>query len=363
MGYRLIYIDDDVKEASTLKDGLITNGLLDIRAIKAANFEVQLKELLEQKESFDGIILDLKLDENQEGERKAFYTAPSLAQQLRSKSVSDAKEFQVEFPIFLLTSKSNLIHYYVSDTASHDLFDESFIKDGNIGTTGKEYEKQIYSIISAYKTIQEVESYEEILKVDIDEDLKFKVFEKLRENPSVSEIARFVYKQIIKKSGILIDEKILAARLGLDIELSENWNVLRDEVLSVIKYQGVYSDYYERWWMFSLNDWWKSLHKKPLASLTAEERVSILNKTFNLDLVAAKPIAKTRSTRFWTICQALEKPLDPLEGFRLKRSNPETWQDMEYITLQAFLDGKIKPKDIHPSEIKRFRDIKNRFSK
>ena len=188
MGYKLIYIDDDIGNATIFRDGLITNDLLRIDVIKATDFEQQLKEIINIQNEFDGIILDLKLDENQEGKRKAFYTAPALAQQLRSKSVSNPSEFKHSFPIFLLTSREQLSKNYRSDVESHDLFERVFIKAGAFGTNAKEHEREIHSIISAYKKIEESSNYEEILDLEIDKDLKNRVFEKTFKESAVSRL-------------------------------------------------------------------------------------------------------------------------------------------------------------------------------
>ena len=51
----------------------------------------------------------------------------------------------------------------------------------------------------------------------------------------------------------------------------------------------------------------------------------------------------------------MEKPLDPIEGFKVyTRNEPKPWQEYEYISLEALLhpyslqEKNIKP---HPSEL------------
>jgi len=363
MEYRLIYIDDDLGNASIFKDGLITNKLLDVTVIKADDFEKQLKEIIKIQKDFDGIILDLKLDENQKGERKAFYTAPALAQQLRSKSIDKKNGFKEEFPIFLLTSKTKLIKYYTSDKVSHDLFDRCYIKEPNFGESGKLFEKEIHSFILAYKTIKKAKNFYDLLGIEDSNIIKI-VFEYTFKGSLVADKAKFIYKKIIKKSGILIDDKILAARLGIDLQKSSDWELLKKK-LRKIQYSGIYGDCFERWWMHLLNEWWKkNISSINLASLAAKERVDLLKKSLKIkNLKDAKLIPKTSSTRYWTICQSLLRPIDPDDGFRLRKSNPESWQDMEYITLESYFEGKIKPQDIHPIEIERFKDVKSQFKK
>jgi len=154
MKYKVLYIDDETTERSkTYADGLSTLGKTVISIEKPTDYEKLLTELIKGQGSFDALILDLKLDGNQQGDRTATYTAPSLAAGIRSKFFNDGG-FKNEFPIFLISSNENLKKYFDPDTSSHDLFDFTFTKT-NVGNDGVQYEQLIESFIVAYQTIQE----------------------------------------------------------------------------------------------------------------------------------------------------------------------------------------------------------------
>lgn len=154
MAYKVLYIDDETKENSqAYADGLSSLGLIEFTVKTPTSVEVLLDELIAEQSGFDALLLDLRLDGNQKGERVAKYTAPFLAQGVRSKRLQE-NGFKKEFPIFLISSKDKLNKYFDSDTTSHDLFDFTFTK-ANVGSKGKFYENIIASITEAYKIISE----------------------------------------------------------------------------------------------------------------------------------------------------------------------------------------------------------------
>lgn len=68
--------------------------------------------------------------------------------------------------------------------------------------------------------------------------------------------------------------------------------------------------------------------------------------------------AYAQSCRFWTICQTTLKALDPLEGFELLQRNLYPWQEQEYISFEAILQGSDKYKKYATKEAKqRFRQL------
>lgn len=74
------------------------------------------------------------------------------------------------------------------------------------------------------------------------------------------------------------------------------------------------------------------------------------------DLVAAKPLQFCNSTEFWSICEALKVPVDPLEAFRIFTTvDIKPWEEYKYVSLLAILervgvDRGLKP---HSSEIEK----------
>jgi len=362
--YKVLYIDDEASENSqAFADGLSRNDLIEITIIKPTNFEELIKEIIGGQDEIDALILDLKLDGNQKGERTASYTAPSLATGIKTKYFSE-NGIKNSFPIFLISSIKNLRKYYDQDTSSHDLFDYTIHK-ADIGQDGTGYEYLINSITHAYKEIQENKTdFNKLLGLPPESEISNKVFTSkfLTGHTSISEISQYIFNELINKSGVLIDENILAARLGVDYNSSDNWNDLVEQ-LKDFKYTGIFNTSFDRWWAYDILNWGNSNFSKPLIQLTALERVKLIKEKFNLTkLKEASPINKTTSTKFWTICQVYQKPLDPKDGF-LVDGNLLNWQDKRYISLESILERDAKKTGvlIHNAEKERLEDIKQEY--
>jgi hypothetical protein len=158
----------------------------------------------------------------------------------------------------------------------------------------------------------------------------------------------------------LVGERILASRLGVDLKKtpSKSWESLSQDVFGSAKYNGIFSDGWERWWAIIIDETFTGISNQRLTYLKAEERIDILKeKTGISDLVAATPLKFCNSTEFWTICEAYKTPLDPLEGYKVVlNTDLKPWQESKYISLLAILereglaDRGLKP---HPSETER----------
>lgn len=360
--FNVLYIDDENSENSqAFADGLSKNGSLEIAIIKPTNLEELVNEIVIGQTEIDALILDLKLDGNQTGDRTAKFTAPTLATGIKTKYFSE-NGIKNAFPIFLISSISNLKKYYDPDTTSHDLFDYTIHKS-SIGKNGAEYESIIFSITKAYKEIEKnATNFISLLGLPKDSEIPSKVFSAKFLNgaeSSVSEISQYIFNEIILKAGVLIDEVILAARLGIDYKASDDWGEIKKE-LDNYKYQGIFKESFDRWWAYDILNWWNSNFSKPLIQLTALERVDLIKEKFEITkLKVALPIDKTTSTKFWTICHVYQKPIDPKDGFLID-GNLFSWQDKKYISLESILERDAKKKGllIHPAEKERLADVK-----
>jgi hypothetical protein len=362
MTYNLLYLDDD-PTATTIADGFRTTGLINITVQRPTEFESQLEELIAGQEGIDGLILDLKLDDNLSGERKARYTATSLASLVRSKVKE--KVWKKEFPIFLFTTISKSNNLFSSDANSRDLFDWIFLKE-EISNSSIQF--RIHAIIEAYSKIgMDKPNLPTILDLENLSRLDKRIFPSyLDEFSSVFNFSRYILNELIVAPGPLIDEYYLSSRLGCDVKASEDWDILKNEILKEAKYSGVFSNAFDRWWMYKLNDWWQSIEKEnTLASLDARERVEILSERLGLKrLIVAEPIKKSSSYRYWTVCQGFNRPLDPREGLRIDEKDPLPWQETRYISIEAALERVRRDQGlkVHPLERERFNDIKKTFS-
>lgn len=357
MIYNLLYIDDDPKDS--IVDGFNTSGLINVTPARPTSFEDQLKELEAYGTKYQGLILDLKLDENLSGDRKAYYSATSLAQQLRTKASEGG--WQHEMPLILFTTQQKMNAAFSGDTPSKQLFDILFTKEK---ITDKQLQIKIHAIVEAYFTIaRNKPNISKMLGLENLEELDKRIFSyKLisGESTVIYSYSKHILDELIRKPGPLINELYLAARLGVDIKRSKKWLDFVNEQLQDIKYSGVFSSGWDRWWMHKLNNWWETnVSPQSLAGLDARDRIEKLNEKFAYELNVAEPLPKAASYRYWTICQGYDQPLDSREGLRISEPEPLPWQDTKYMSVEAALE-RIKRDSglkINPVERERFENI------
>jgi hypothetical protein len=156
-------------------------------------------------------------------------------------------------------------------------------------------------------------------------------------------IAQFLLREVIDYQGILVDEYVLAARLGVDIEESgDAWNKLK-EILSPYKYTGIFGEAWERWWWFGVEKWWKQHFSGiGLRSSSASKRVEHITQVFSLqDLKASVKTEKSKSDLFWTACYYSKKPIDTIDGFTLaKDETVKAWQEKRYVSIDYVLESE-----------------------
>jgi hypothetical protein len=307
---------------------------------------------------FDGVILDLRLDqfvnwEDPEGER-ADYRATTLAQEVRTRATEG--KFK-DCPLVLWSTDSRLKASYNRDGTGHDLFDLKCVKDEILN---EEHAKRI-----ALRLVSLVSGYKQIAKIKGDRTGKNQLFRFLgfkneigfldpriaasfatREGPvPVHEYARFLIYDLLEPAGPLIDERTLAARLGVDPNSSPDFKVLKDTHFKQARYKGPFSSGWPRWWAHLVEDRWLKLkgNTAALRPMPASQRVAILQKALGLkNLVVAQAATKGYSERFWTVCKATRLPLDPRDGLIVQARNFKVWHDKAYVSLKAALDGSME---------------------
>lgn len=341
MSVKFLYIDDEVNADITIPKGIVKqlcpvrNEVLEIDLKPALSWNKQLLFIKENIDKYNGILLDLKLIFSNEGEEILHY-APSLAQEFRSLAKRGEMK---DFPIFLCSTDDILRSSY--DTTSEDLFDECFYKlDLN-----QEYQVFFSDHAKAYKEIAKSKSsLGTLLSIsDDNESILEDVIQYYYQFETIHAKAKFLLRKIIEPTGIFIDEDLLAIRLGVDKISSppKEWEKLINE-LNCFKYKGVYSNAYPRWWMKSLFTWWseKIPSAKNIMSLSAKERVDILDKIGFKNLTPLTSQAHQKSTKYWYKCanflleKEFDKELIPVadgDGFEfLYPTYP--WQDVSIIS-------------------------------
>lgn len=331
-------------------------------------FDKQIEEVITDLKSsnYDGLILDLRLDERTNDDERANFRAPAIAQELRSRANDDKK---LSHPIILWSTDHNLNNSYYRDSSAQDLFDLVCSKE-EIEIKSTEIAGQLASLVDGYETIQRIIK-KKVNRRLIPSEERLRLILGLKKNQSfldprilnffdgiaedsleVYKYARFTLKELIEAPGPLIDEQVLAARLGIDIVKSSDWETLKNDFLSKFSYKGVFGSGWNRWWGYLLDEWCrKDLKVRSLIGLPAEKRIIKLRNFTKLnELVAASPIKENYSTNYWTICQVQRTPLAPIDGLILKQNNRQPWQEYLYVSEKVYKAGRLGKLEIDPLE-------------
>jgi hypothetical protein len=330
MAYKILYIDD-LETESRQKD--IENLGYEVKLYNPTSDISDLFTELDSKTK--ACVLDYRLTK---GKNNACFDAPTIAQTLRTKHKNDLKDF----PLVLMSNETIKVKEFDKDLTSQDLFDFVLTKQ-EFSNDKSNFKKKLDSFVKAYETI--IEHKFNLVKI-IEFDEKYTLHSRIKSNAaSISKnlftLSSFIYYDVVRPIGILIGEDVLSARLGVSKE-SKDWNKLLEIINSSI-YTGTFSDYLKRWWMDKINKWWSKTISSDasLRSLDAEERVELLKATLGLKNLT--PLTKTKhslSSNFWTICKESGMPLDPFDGIEIVKDYLP-WQEKEYLTIDAALDGKM----------------------
>jgi hypothetical protein len=349
--YKFLYLDDENDESTAaIADGLKIKNIIDVIPEEPKDFKSQIADLRKRLNDFDGLILDLRLD----GKKLDIsYNAPAIAQELRMIAAEGGIK---PCPIILCSTDEKMRATYEVEKICREHFDYKFTKQAS--PPWEKFATKLAALANGYKNIMDVEY--NINKILNRSDLEsidprvLEIFEGIDKPLPIYDYASFVVKDLFHQPGVLIKEKLLAARLGVDIAKSDDWRKLLEGLFSNAYYTGVFSDGWQRWWSdIVLNIFKERSGGKRLSMLNAAERVKTLTEISGLrNLVAATPLEYNKSTNFWVICEYYKAALDPLEGFKIHSTiEPKSWQEDRYISLLAAIN-KRGPKP-HSSEVNR----------
>jgi len=359
--FKFLYLDDESDETTAaIADGLKINDIIDVIPEEPKIFKDEIANLKNRLNDFDGLILDLRLD----GKKLDIaYNAPAIAQELRMIAAEGGIK---SIPIVLCSTDAKMRATYEVEKICHEHFDYKFTKQDS-PPWGK-FATKLAALAKGYQFISDTGF--NIPKILNREDLStldprvLETFNGIENSLPIYDYASFVIKDLFHQPGVLIKEKLLAARLGIDISKSNDWQKLSQEFFSKAVYSGVFSDGWQRWWSdIAINIFKEASKGKRLSMLNAADRVKILIEISGLkNLVAATPLEYNKSTNFWTVCEFYKAPLDPLEGFKIHATiQPKAWQEDRYISFLA-ASSKKGPKP-HSSELNRIQSIKDELSK
>ncbi|WP_134706019.1 hypothetical protein [Rahnella sp. CJA17(1/100)] len=361
----LLYIDDDQpQQVQFLIDTLIANSNFDLKIThkppsKMSNISSDLRN------DFDGIIIDQKLDNATNGLEPVDYFGAALAQNLRTLMAGKSDNIPYK-PVFLFSLETLLIEYYNPDSTSHDLFDLVISK--SILEDIKKLNKKTYlmaSIVKAYKFLHYEKNINKILNISNSKVFLDKRFENYVQNceQDIHKIVGSVHTTLLRSSGMLVSERTLATRLGIDISTSPDWYQVIEK-LNGIKYSGIFSDYYHRWWWAGIELWINDFLGSPIfKGLTSEQRVIILKE--KLGLTELNPIGvkyKNQSTKYWVNCVVSGVPLDTIDAVRTSSMDLKPWEEDKYLAVQVILERQAGSYKVHPEDRMKLDRIRARFS-
>lgn len=369
---KYLYLDDeDVKQTKDITELLMSEcDNLSVVWDEPKSFGEEIKRL--KLENYDGLILDLRLDQKSDAEYRAF----TLAQEIRTRATEGSMK---DIPIVVCSTDKKLKKSYNKDSSGQNLFDRKYLKTDDLVENSEKVAKELLSLAEGYASIGKIRSefkgnsgqkLEKFLFIKdseielLDKDF-LEFYGKKRGRLPIHEYARFFLHELILRPGLLIDERILRARLGIS-NGSKDYSLLI-KFLEKFQYKGPFGDNWNRWWWPLINNWFKKKTKNNLAFLNSEERKTKISEITEIqNLKAARPLTKNYSSKFWTVCKLYKSPLDPYsDGVVLEEINePLPWQEKEYISLKAAIDVESKILGLIPEkyEKERIREYKKLVS-
>lgn len=364
MPTKYLCLDDEVDSVQPIVQVLeAAHPDLTIEIRSPHKFDDEVRKLT--KFEYDGLLLDLRLDRSADanGER-VNYRALALAQELRTRMTEDGRGR----PIVLWSVDDNFKLSYDKDETSHDLFDKQYYKV-NITRDGRDIAKEMIDLADGYKVISRTRSktvknpYDRLIDLpSAFEILDPRIAQGIADDRAYPAhiFARSILRNLVFGNGPLVDERTLAARLGIDFEKSGDWPKLLDKFAKPAKYTGVFCTAWPRWWMHKVFEAWTAIADGTnLRRLEAPQRVALLKKHLKLrNLEVAEPVVEGCDRRYWHICKFSKMPISTTDAVQLFVDRRE-WQDGIYASVQAILDRRHKADgyEIHPFERGRIEDL------
>lgn len=346
-----VYYDDEKPISVKAYIDAVTENFNDeyhlvINHLSPRPWDTQIKLIREGH--YSGIILDLRLDTQAQWEgdsigKKAQYRAEELAQKIRV----DATEGIIpDVPIVLWSTDQNLNNSGFSrDSTPKDLFDLKVVKT-SISNKASEIRLKLIALAEGYRIIEQSYSESMIrldkclnLPVHVEEyiDPRIISYFSVDIKPPIHDVARYILDEIIRKPGILIDEHLLATRLGISIQESEKWAVFLDDILSFARYTGVF---YKGWTNFfgdELYGWWRqNFQESNLKTLKASERVELINNRYaGYNLTPLSSSSDDPEGKYWYNCMITGKPISQKSSFLVSDPHKLPWQESLYLSKEA----------------------------
>lgn len=363
---KYLYIDDEVEHAKNSANGFNSDNIL----INVESPTANGMDVLDKLGDYDGAILDLRLDDNRLSNIKVNIRGTSIAQEIRTRATEGSIR---DLPIILFSADSKLVQSYNKDSTSHDLFDYKISKEDSTKTTFFENTRSLLvAYAQAYKFLGQARKKNDLFYgFDLNDKKNchqgfLGTIEQSTSDVPIHELVRTV-KSEIEMSGVLIDEILLAIRLGIDRKQSQDWATLK-EMIKTTAYTGILADYYPRWWMHLVKNFWTHhiSQDQRLENLSASNRVELIKTKLGLqNLVPIQKEKENRGSNFWIACKATQQALTIEDGVRLFDKDYAIWREPAYISAKEYFAETQKGtswQKVDPSELERLAKLKKIYT-
>lgn len=330
---RLIVIDDTEATRNSIL------GRLSDRGIDAVSLELdEVEELADKIKDAkpDCVLVDFVLTES----HRVRYRSHVLARVLRDRAIDGTGP---EVPIVLYSSAPKFKEFYERDQTSHDLYDYKFDKE-RMQLDIDAAIRIMDGLAAAYQSLADSNRDRNTLITDLQRpeglELDPRIGDRFASGARypISELVGYTIRELIEQPYPLVDEALLAARLGLDLGKSPGAATLFAALPATALYCGICSGGFTRWWWQIVDTWLDSLCGRSFRVMPAAERVDTLREATKIaGLEPGQPICDTYQTAYWTVCEASHRPVDLTDAFIASNSSRESWHDHRYISLDAAL--------------------------
>ena len=300
----------------------------------------------------DGYILDINLSDQVDRAGHRFVgTGAGLAQDLRLLQALGPEKGQKARPVVRLCAAQVFQDYLAGDDSTADLFDLGFDKEtiGDIASRARAKLTALPELYAAVQGVHENSNAANILGLKDDQygrlhsRFRAALESELKRKPH--EAVSFIIRELFDAPGLLIDEVVLAIRLGVDKARSNDWERVKEH-FSTAQYVGVAANGFRRWWVDLFLARWLELNPQPPFRLSAEQRIAALSAAGFHDLTAIAPVKESPGDRPWLLSTSedpdLRLPADPTRAFVLS-TVVSPWVDEQVWCLEQAKRNRHSP--------------------
>ena len=242
--------------------------------------------------------------------------------------------------------------YLADDNSTADIFDLGFDKE-TIGDIASLARAKLAALPELYSAAQGVggspDAAPKILGIGVEHygrlHSRFRAAFETELTRKPHEAVSFILRQLFDAPGLLIDEDLLAIRLGIDKARSNGWDRLRNS-FEPARYIGVAAGGFRRWWIDLVLLRWGQLSAQSILRLSADQRVAVLNSAEFGELTPLASTVESPGDRPWLQSlsddPALRLPVDPRHAFTLS-TLVSPWLDEQVWCLEQAKRNRKSP--------------------